>query len=349
MAMKKKNKFWKGLLIYCMVMLGITMCLWFVAWNYAAAYEMAQPVGAMNAYMAENLEQQLADAVAEYSEAHANEYQSAEDVAQVLNELVMDGEWSYRKNKEYKSNAPVYTVYSGDLALGKVRLEQGIAYTLDFGQEPWEAQPIELELEGLERSATVIAPADCAVTVNGYTLQGSTEVLSGYPGFEEYETTIKEEMDLRVYRVEGLIAKDLVIESGSLTVAAAEEPDTWYVLPELDDDTLAEIEALAPKFIDAYLMFTSNAGSFEAVQPYLAPEGELVDRLRRSLDGLSWVKYTTGKVLETEIKNIAYYGNVATYEASYVLQLKSGDMDGNMYVVMVRGENGWRVSDIELF
>jgi hypothetical protein len=96
-------------------------------------------------------------------------------------------------------------------------------------------------------------------------------------------------------------------------------------------------------------MFTSNAGSFEAVQPYLAPEGELVDRLRRSLDGLSWVKYTTGKVLETEIKNITYYGNVATYEASYVLQLKSGDMEGNMYVVMVRGENGWRVSDIELF
>ena len=347
--MKKKHKFLKGLLIYCMVMLGITMCLWFVAWNYAAAYEMAQPVGAMNAYMAENMEQQLADAVAEYSAAHANEYQSAEDVAAVVNGLVMDGEYSYRKNKEYKTNAPVYTIYNGDLALGKTRLEQGIAYTLDFGQEPWEVQPLELELEGLVRGATVIAPADCAVTVNGYAVQPTDEVLTGYPGFEEYATTIKEEVDLRVYRVEGLIAEGVVVESGSLTVMAAEEADTWYVLPELSEELQVEFEELAPKFIDAYLMFTSNAGSFEAVQPYLAPEGELVDRLRRSLDGLSWVKYTTGKVLETEVKNITYYGNVATYEASYVLQLKSGDMEGNMYVVMVRGENGWRVSDIELF
>ena len=105
----------------------------------------------------------------------------------------------------------------------------------------------------------------------------------------------------------------------------------------------------APKFVDAYLSFTSNAGSFGNVQQYLAPEGELVDRLRRSLDGMSWVHYTTGKILETEISNIEYYGNVATFDAAYELKLKSGDMAGNMHVIMVQGVYGWRVSDIELF
>ena len=85
------------------------------------------------------------------------------------------------------------------------------------------------------------------------------------------------------------------------------------------------------------------------MQRFLAPEGELVDRLRRSLDGMSWVHYTTGKILETEISNIAYYGNVATYDAAYELKLKSGDMAGNMHVIMVQGAYGWRVSDIELF
>ena len=347
--MKRKHKFLKGLLTYCAVMLVITLGLWFVAWNYAAAYEMAQPVGAMNAYMEQELEQQLADAIEVYSADHANAFQTEEEVSEVLTGLIMDGEWSYRKNKEYKSDAPVYTIYSGNLAVGKVCLTQGIAYTLDFGQEPWEVQPLELVLDSLARSVTVTAPADCVVTVNGYALQEAEATLTNYPEFEAYADEISAEQALCVYHAEGLIVEELEISCGDNPIVYDEEADVWYVLPVVDEEALAEIEALAPKFVNAYLMFSSNAGPFEGVQKYLAPEGELVDRLRRSLDGLSWVKYTTGKVLETEIKNITYYGNVATFECAYVLELKSGNMEGNMHVVVVQSEDGWRVSDMEMF
>jgi hypothetical protein len=110
---------------------------------------------------------------------------------------------------------------------------------------------------------------------------------------------------------------------------------------DCNDNALSQYQTTATQW-DHTLCFT-------IVDSLSAPEGELVDRLRRSLDGMSWVHYTTGKVLETEISNIEYFGNVATYDAAYELKLKSGEMAGNMHVVMVQGTYGWRVSDITLF
>ena len=56
--MKKLTTFKKGLLIYGLVWLVIMLGIWFVAWNYAAAYEMAQPVGAIDAYVEQTLKQE---------------------------------------------------------------------------------------------------------------------------------------------------------------------------------------------------------------------------------------------------------------------------------------------------
>lgn len=347
--MKKMGKFTKGLLIYGGIWMLLIAALWFVVWNYAAAYEMAQPVGAINAYVENELKQQLAADIEEYSAANANDYQSAEEISAVLTEQVLNQEWKYRKSKEFKSDAPVYTMYCGDTALATAYLQAGTADALDFGLVPWEVLPVEAELSSLERSVTVIAPADCDVKLNGHSMQDAAETRTYYPAFAEYDVTIKKPFELKVYTVNGLVTEDTIVQCIGHKVVQAEEADTWYVLPEADDETMKQINEFAPQFVDAYLRFTSNAGSFGSVQRFLAPEGELVDRLRRSLDGMSWVHYTTGKVLDMEVSNIVYYGNVVTYDAAYELKLKSGDMAGNMHVVMVQGAYGWRVSDIELF
>ena len=347
--MKNMNKFTKGLLIYGGVWVLLIAVLWFVVWNYAAAYEMAQPVGAIKAYVEQELKQQLAADIAAYSEVNANDYQSAEEISAVLTEKVLEQEWKYRKSKEYKSDAPVYTMYCGDTALATAYLQAGTAGALDFGLVPWEVLPVEAELSRMERSVTVIAPADCDVKLNGFSLRDAAESCTYFPTFAEYDVTIKKPFDLKVYKVDGLVTEQISVKCIGYKVVEAEEPDTWYVLPEADEATMKQIETVAPQFVDAYLRFTSNAGSFGNVQRFLAPEGELVDRLRRSLDGMSWVHYTTCKIMDMEVSNITYYGNVVTYDAAYELKLKSGDMAGNMHVVMVQGVYGWRVSDIELF
>ena len=347
--MKKLTTFKKGLLVYGLVWLAMMAGVWFVAWNYAAAYEMAQPVGAIDAYVEQTLKQELAAEIETYSAEHANAYQTQEALFAELTANVLEQDWTYRKSKEFTSKAPVYSLYCGNVEMCKAYLEAGKAKMLDFDLAPWVVQPVKADLAQLERTVTIIAPKDCDVRLNGGALPATEETASYFPMFAEYEPTIRKPMELQVYRVDGIVTNTVTVSAKGYTVMQAEEADTWYVLPEMDEKTEAEIEKFAPEFVDAYLRFTSNAGSFGNVQRFLAPEGELVDRLRRSLDGMSWVHYTTGKILETEISNIAYYGNVATYDAAYELKLKSGDMAGNMHVIMVRGAYGWRVSDIELF
>ena len=134
--MKKMNKFRKGFTVYVGIWAALILVLWFAAWNYAAAYELAQPKGAMNAYMEETLHTRLEEAVAAYSSEKANDYQSAEDVQSVLSSKLMEADWSYRKSKEYSTATPVYTLYCGDTAMGTAQLQQGKAGLLDFGLVP---------------------------------------------------------------------------------------------------------------------------------------------------------------------------------------------------------------------
>ena len=155
-------------------------------------------------------------------------------------------------------------------------------------------------------------------------------------------------MELLVYRVPMCI-DTIDIDCGNLRLVEGEEPYTYYAVTEPDEATVQTWETLAPQFAEAYLKFTSNAGSYYDVIRYVAPGSELQQRLYKSLDGMSWVHYTTGKILECEVSEIQYFGNVATYDVEYMLKLKSGEMAGNMHVVAVQAAYGWRIVDIELF
>ena len=51
METKRKNRFWKGLLIYILVMLAVIAVGLAVFWQYMAAYEAARPEGTMEAWI----------------------------------------------------------------------------------------------------------------------------------------------------------------------------------------------------------------------------------------------------------------------------------------------------------
>lgn len=347
--MKTMNKFKKGFLIYVCVLLVLILSIWFAAWNYAAAYEMAQPKGAINAYMEQRLKPELAAKLESYSGERANDYQSAEEVSAVLTEKVLEQDWTYRKSKEYTSSAPAYTLYCGETAMGNVYLKQGEAGILDFGLSPWEVQPIETDLAQLEKTVTIVAPADCKVTLNGAAVSQAAETVPYYPAYAQYAETIKQPMELSVYRVDGICVDEITVDCGGLRLVEAEEPYTYYAVAEPDEQTVMTLETMAPEFAEAYLKYTSNAGTYYNVSRLVAPGSELLERLYKSRDGMSWVHYTTGKIMKCEVSGIEYFGNVATYDVEYVLDLKSGEMAGNMHVVVVHADYGWRVTDIELF
>lgn len=347
--MKGMTTFQKGFLIYTGILVLCMLGLWFAAWHYASAYEQAQPVGAIDTYVEQTLKQELAVQIDDYSRREANAYQSEEEIRTVLTDKLMHQEWTYRKSTAYKSYAPVYTLYCGDRSIGQANLTAGESTFLDFGQVPWVVQPMEADLAQLEKTVTIVAPVDCAVTVNGAGVPDATETASCYPAFAAYEELIKQPVELAVYHLQLCIDQITVECPDGWTVVSAEKADTWYVLPIADETTQETLDTFANEFVDAYLMFTSNSGSYYNVQRYVAPGSDLQIRLYKSLDGMSWVHYTTGKLLDIEVSNGQYYGNVYTYDAAYDLKLKSGDWSGNMHVTAVQAAYGWRVVDVELF
>lgn len=339
----------KAFLIYVGVLVTLTLLIWFAAWNYAAAYELAQPKGAMNDYMETRLHSELAQLLDTYSTDHENAYQTADAVREVLGEKLLHEGWTYSKSKEYSNAAPVFTLYCGETAIGEVTLAAGKAGLLDFGLVPWEVQPLELQAEKLAKTVTVVAPADCAVTLNGAAMGQAVETAEYYPAFAAYGETIKQPLELMVYRAEDIYVDELTVDCGEYRLAEAEEPYTYYAVAQPDEATVTALETMAPQFAEAYLKYTSNAGDYYSVTRFVAPGSELLDRLYRSRDGMSWVHYTTGKIVKCEVGEIAYFGNTATYDVEYMLDLKSGEMAGNMHVVCVLADYGWRVTDIELF
>ena len=352
MGMREKFKslstFKKGFAIYVAIWLVLILAVWFVAWNYAAAYEMAQPKGAMNAYIEDELNDAVAALIADYSADRADAYQSAEQISADLTEKLLGGEWTYRKSKEYTSANPVYVMYCGETRLGTVDLAQGKAKLLDFGLMPWEIASVTWETDSLEKPVTIVAPVDCKVMMNGVAVKAADETAVYYPDFAEYEATIRKPLELAVYHVPMCI-DEINVDCGDLTLVEGEEPYTYYAIAQPDELTVTTLETLAPQFAEAYLRYTSNAGDYYSVTRFVAPGSELLARLYKSRDGMSWVHYTTGKILKCEVGEIEYFGNAATYDVEYVLNLKSGEMAGNMHVVCVHADFGWRVTDIELF
>ena len=107
---KKKVPFGGRLLIYMTVMftvIFVAMALW---WHYLSCYESARVAGVMDAYMTRTLSDQLQEEMYAYSIACKTEYQSEEEVYEVLSEALSGDDWHYEKDAEKSTQEhPVFT------------------------------------------------------------------------------------------------------------------------------------------------------------------------------------------------------------------------------------------------
>ena len=87
METKRKNRFWKGLLIYILVMLAVIAVGLAVFWQYMAAYEAARPEGTMDAWIETRSDDALSGGIARWAEEHASARQSARGPRPTWNRL----------------------------------------------------------------------------------------------------------------------------------------------------------------------------------------------------------------------------------------------------------------------
>lgn len=353
-TVKKTSGFWKGLLIYVIVMVVLILVGLAVFWCYIAAYEHSRPEGMVEDYLETRFPEELDSQITQYAEANATDYESAESIETALREALEGGDVTYRKTPgEYSQETPVYTIRSDKQEIARVELDPVDAGILSFGFNGWECAEITFALENFAQTHTITAPADAQVMVNGAVL--TNEYLTGdgiYPELEPYVEDLKTIPDTVTYSIDLFTQPEITATDAMGSTYLLEMDDTGAVslMMAFPEDLERQLKSYADSFVRAYIAFTSNAAEGpEEVQSYMIPGSSLYRRMNAAMDGLGWVQGVTSTMKDLTLDHFWYYGTVVLCDAHYGLSAGTGDTENNMRIVLTETDYGWRVATIKMF
>ncbi|MDY4105836.1 MAG: hypothetical protein SOY37_09680 [Oscillospiraceae bacterium] len=353
MEMKQKNRFWKGLLIYILVMLVIIFTGLFVFWKFIAAYEQSRPEGVMDAWVQEAMEADLSDAVDAWAQAHETPWQSAERIREGLTEAL--AAQTIHVRKEPGEETETYQLRAGRTVIGTKTLDEVPGGGLfDFGFTFWEVGEGAYDFSPFASTLTILAPETAEVSLNGAVLDRASAQSGGvHPELAEFEETLADTAGILTYTVEDLYMPGTVTAtdpSGCTCLTETAEDGSVSVALEMPVDLKDELAAYAEGFVTAYIGYTSNAtGGPGAVQSYMIPGSLLYQRMTAAMVGMVWVHGVTSTMSDLTVDHFRYYDNAVLCEAQYQLTTESGTSDNHMRILLTNTDAGWRVADMNLF
>lgn len=352
METKRKNRFWKGLLIYILVMLAVIAVGLAVFWQYMAAYEAARPEGTMDAWIETRSDDALSGGIARWAEEHASARQSAQSIADDLTGQLEDAPVTYRKVVgTYTDSAPVYTLRAGTEPVGTLALVAGDG---KFGMNTWSAGEPAWDFSAFASTLTILAPEGAEVSVNGAALNAA-DAQAGelHPDLAEFADDLAD--------AEGIVTYTVTDLYGPAEVTAADAAGHPCLVETGEDGTVsvsqvfpAELEPVlrsyTQDFVTAYIAFTSHAVEEPGeVQSYLIPGSELSQRMYAAQDGLSWVQGVTASMSGLTLENFRYFGSAVLCDARYTLTSGTGATENEMCILLTETASGWRVANMKLF
>ena len=349
---KKKVPFGGCLLIYMTVMftvIFVALALW---WHYLSCYESARVAGVMDAYMTRTLSEQLQEEMYAYSIACKTEYQSEEEVYEVLSEALSGDDWHYEKDAEKSTQEhPVFTLYRGETSVGEIALMPEAGDSLHMGFESWQSPRATFDFAQFGSTVTITAPYGCKVYVNGLEIsEDEVEETSGiYPQLQAYEELIAEPNQLLVYRLDEVFTELAVEFTEGHAMVKGENSLEFYALPVCEDELAEQLIEYCKGFVQAYVEYTANYNALWAIQQFLVPDSTLYNELTQASSGMNWGHGVNAEITDIDVKNFVYYGNAITCETSYSMTRDDGDRSENMKLLLVKTNLGWRVISREVF
>ena len=174
--MEKKKKsglcYFLFLLVYILIVLGVISFFLTKVWGFAEEYEASRPVHTMDAYV-EDLNKNLwNDQVAQAIADMPHEFQSDEECAQVVKNMLSAGITYVRAASSGSANTINYALRCGDKVIGKVSLaeDSSKADQVEYGMLPWIVSSEEFDFTGLYSSVEVTVPKSYTVKLNGNVL-----------------------------------------------------------------------------------------------------------------------------------------------------------------------------------
>ena len=366
---KNLKIFTKIMIVYVIVMLiGIViLCTkeWSILKDYQSDYDRAKAESSPEVFMEEYLEAFTSEKYKELlTSVNQIEYKfySGENIAEKMESFFdEDSIRLERDSEQYKDNAPVYNIFSGENKLLTIYL--GVARRDDFGFNIWKEGKIEINTDMLKfEGAEFVIDSTMTAKING--VQVTEEYIK--ESFDKKLTEVLEgvtegQIEYYRYEVEELLDKgDLKVyySNGSEAVYTQIDSCMDYTLLSSDGEK-QEIEARADEIMEKYINYLNRISSLDSMLNVTIYEGKAYNSIKDTSRAIIWVyRPESLEIKSKQISNIrrvsddivvcnADYRIYKTYEDGYVSENLS-DETISLYLVLQKSDGVWKLANFHL-
>ena len=371
--MEKKKKsglgYFLGLLIYVLVALTAIAFLMVWLWGFAEEYEDSRPTGTMNAYIQSLNENLWSDQIAQTIAGMPHEFQSDEECAQVVKEMLNQG-ISYARTASGGSADQVnYSLLCGSKIIGKVTLmeDSSKADQVRHGMLPWIVTAEEFDFSGLYSSVEVTVPDNYTVTLNGVAL--GEEYIVGEPIpfslLEDYYGSYDQLPVMVTYRADHLFGQmePVVHDSNGNVFQLDQTRGEEQFLNNCSGEEMERLTDFTERFAERYQYYMAAVGDDPAtvyadrLSGYILKGSDLEFRMKAAQDGLFYAHSNSMRVNQTTLNSAVSFGGgvyLCDFSSDFTVWGRNGEEDQEnhmrMIVVDVRGDmSDLRVAELSKY
>lgn len=372
MARKKKSNGRKAyficLSVYIVLLIAASCFGLSLVWQYAKEYENSRPLNVVENYVShlqENLwDENIANTIANMP----HEFQSDEECAAHVKELLSSGITYSRTASSDGGNVINYELRCNKNVFGKLSLIEDESYADDvrFGMLPWKVFNEEFNFDALYTSVRITVPRAYEVYLNDIKMGPEYIVEEGihydvleeyYDQFEGLPTKVTYEYD----KVIGTLEPKVLDESGNPVTIDESQSDAQFI-KDCPAEELDKLSVFTVNFLDRYFRYICGVGdpmaSYQQLAAYLELDAELDQRMKVAMDGLGWSHTSSVKVNSSQLNGAVELGDgfylldvSASTTVYYPGKGETGEVnnDQNMKIIVKETAGDIRAISLELY
>lgn len=315
----KKITFKKGLIIYVIIWLIVTLLVCLYLWksmsgyqkNYDAAKEAANPDKVAAVCIEKFKSDNIADVVREqYPEL--SPYESDSSLQTYFKSVYDESSLSYNRVENFSETNPEYQVIAGDKIVGSFKLvEVGDADKYGFHNYDIKSTELAIELPEFKSYKIDVLNGD-QVIVNGVDIT-TTETAKVEKVSDSVQDIIAENtgksFEKAEYELSGFVSEPVVnvISNGNeCQIEAAEDEFKYYAA--YDINLLNDVQDRILTADKTYIQVMNLVSQFAVYSGYLVPGGNAYKAVMSAMSGLSWAGAPEQfEITDAEIKEMWQY------------------------------------------
>lgn len=356
--------YWICLALYGILITGAAAYALSQVWVYAEEYEASRPDNTMDEYVAALSENLWGDGIAQTVSEMAHEVQSDEEVAEHVKALLSNG-ISYVRKAGADHSGINYSLRCNGNEFGVVKLveDDSNADQIKFGMLPWKVESEEFDFNALYSSVEIVVPRTYEVYLNDVLLGAEYIVEEGikydvlaeyYDEFENLPSKVRYKFDNAIGSLEFTVRD----EYGEVVVIDETQDDSQFINP-CSEEEMDRLGEFAAGFVVNYLKYISGVTDpmygYGKLLPYMVEGADLDQRMKNSMDGLSWA-HTSSCVVNSVVLNSAlslgdgfYMCDISSNATTFAIGHGEVESVSNMRVIVIDNEGDIKAISLELY